>query len=89
MFTKMKLFTYLGITIKQCANRSVNYNYINKHYTYADSIYYCSVCIMPQKLVLHVEQTTYIELLMLVLDFVMNHRLENTQWHFCGIHGMS
>ena len=23
MFTKTKLFTYLGITIKQCANRSV------------------------------------------------------------------
>ena len=23
--TKTKLFTYLGITIKQCANRSVNY----------------------------------------------------------------
>ena len=34
MFTKTKLFTYLGITIKQCANRSVNYNYFNKHYTY-------------------------------------------------------
>ena len=53
MFTKTKLLTYLGITIKQCANRSVNYNYINKHYTYADSIYYCSVCIMshlPPKL---------------------------------------
>ena len=48
MFTKTKLFTYLGITIKKCANRSVNYNYINKHYTYADSIYYCSVCIMSQ-----------------------------------------
>ena len=29
-----------------------------------------------------------IELLMLVLDFVMNSMLENTQWHFCGIHGM-
>ena len=31
------------------------------------------------KLVLQVEQTTYIELLMLVLDFVMNSRLKNTQ----------
>ena len=55
MFIKTKLFTYLGITIKQCTNRSVNYNYINKHYTYADSIYYYSysVCIMshlPPKL---------------------------------------
>ena len=48
--TKTKLFTYLGITIKQCSNRSVNYNYINKHYTYADSIYYCGVCIMSQNL---------------------------------------
>ena len=27
-----------------------------------------------------------IELLMLVLDFVVNSRLKNTQWHFCGIH---
>ena len=26
MFAKTKLFTYLGITIKQFANRSVNYN---------------------------------------------------------------
>ena len=52
MFTKTKLFTYLSITIKQCANKSVNYNYINKHYTYADSIYYYSVCIMSQLQVL-------------------------------------
>ena len=51
MFIKTKLFTYLSITIKQCANKSVNYNYINKHYTYADSIYYYSVCIMSHVLV--------------------------------------
>ena len=29
-----------------------------------------------------------IDLLMLVLDFVVNSRLKNTQWHFYGIHGM-
>ena len=40
------------------------------------------------KFVLQVEQTT-VELLMLVLDFVVDSRLKNTQWHFCGIHGMS
>ena len=26
---------------------------------------------------------------MLVLDFLVNSRLKNSQWHFCGIHEMS
>ena len=29
-----------------------------------------------------------IELLMLILDFAVDYRLKNTQWNFCGIHGM-
>ena len=44
-------------------------------------------CFKPE-LVLQVEQTTYVELLMLVLDFQINFKLNNTQWHFCGIHGI-
>ena len=39
------------------------------------------------KLVLQVEQVT--ELLMLVLDFKVDYRLENAQKCFCGMHGMS
>ena len=32
---------------------------------------------------------SYIELIMLVLDFMVNSRVKTTQRHFCGIHGMS
>ena len=30
-----------------------------------------------------------VELSMLVLNFMVKHRLKNTRWNFCGIHGMS
>ena len=40
------------------------------------------------KPMLQVEQATYVELLMLVLDFKVDYRLKNTQKYFCGMQGM-
>ena len=50
MFTKTSVFTYYNITIKQSANKGVNYNKFlyTVNSNLQDSIY--SVCIMSQRL---------------------------------------
>ena len=42
-------------------------------------------CFKP-KLVLQVRRANHLELSMLALDLVVDSRLKNTQWYFCGIH---
>ena len=50
---------------------------------------------LPQKLLFYAktypaDRASYMQLLMLVLDFVVHYRLKITpQWYFCGMHGMS
>ena len=48
---------------------------------------------LPQNLLLQVKsyaahRGSYIKLLMLVLDFMVNSRLKTTRRHFCGIYGI-
>ena len=63
---------------------------------YGKTTYTCRrlKCWLPQNLPFKAKtcaagRANKIELLMLISDTMVISRLRNTQWHFCGIHGMS